>query len=257
MNPSSTWIVLRPRGPLEVFDLTWRFLRETWRPQLRMLAVTLLPVAVLAFVLCGIYRGRPSLLLLPLLLAPWMQMPFTLLTGRLLFDRNTRIRDVLRELLPRTGSLLGGQLVALIGWVFGIGCGGFIFLLPIRMALQFLPEVLLLERLSVFGALRRVGRLAGASAGPALVGVFVRVALALWCAIVAETTGQALFEHVLRLGQPFGAAQEGTVTPFLLVGLLLSQPLHAVFRVLLYVDIRTRSEGWDLQVALRAAGLAA
>lgn len=256
MNPTTSWVVLRPRGPLEVFDLTWRFLRETWRPQLRLLALVWLPLALATLPMCWFAHGDFALLLFPLLLGPWVQLPFTLLAGRLLFDRNTRVRAVLRELASRTGELFVGQIVSLAGWVVGL-CGLVFLLLPIRMALQFLPEVLLLERLSISPAIRRVMRLAGSQVGAAFTSLVVHAALVLWCGVVAETAGQALFRYVLQLGQPFGAVTGGAVTPFLLAGLLLSQPVHAVYRLLLYVDVRTRTEGWDLQVALRAAGLAA
>lgn len=254
MNPNLSWVALRPRGPLEVFDLAWRFLRETWRSQARMLAAVWLPPALVAFPLCHLADGRPAVLLFPLLLFPWLQAPFTLLTGRLLFDRRTRVADVLRELLARAGVLLVGQAVALAGWVVAAACG-FLGYLPVRMALQFLPEVLLLERLPPSRAARRAMRLAGTQSGAALVGVLTRLALAIWCAIVAEAAGQGLFRYVLQLGEPFGRVQDGEVTPFLVAGLMLSQPLHAVYRLLLYVDVRTRAEGWDLQVGLRAAGL--
>lgn len=254
MNPNLSWVVLRPRGPLEVFDLAWRFLRETWRPQTRMLAIVWLPPAVVGFPLCHLADGHPALLLFPLVLFPWLQAPFTLLTGRLLFDPGVRVAAVLRELLARTGVLLVGQAVAFVGWVVASACG-FLGYLPVRMALQFLPEVLLLERLPPSRAVRRTLRLAGAQSGAAFVAVLARLALAIWCAVVAEGAGQGLFRVVLQLGEPFGRLQDGDVTPFVLAGLMLSQPLHAVYRLLLYVDVRTRGEGWDLQVGLRAAGL--
>lgn len=255
MNPNLSWIVLRPRGPLEVFDLAWRFLRETWRPQLRMLALVWLAPALVAFPLCALADGHPAVLLFPMLLAPWLQAPFTLLTGRLLFERDAGVLDVLRELASRLGTLLVGQALAFAGWVGAAACG-FLGLVPVRMALQFLPEVLLLERLRPSRAVRRTLRLAGARSGAAFTSLVARAGLVIWCGAVGEAGGQALFRVVLQLGEPFGTLQGGSVTPFLVAGLLLSQPLHAVYRLLLYVDVRTRTEGWDLQVALRAAGLA-
>jgi hypothetical protein len=76
-----------------------------------------------------------------------------------------------------------------------------------------------------------------------------------WFAVTAEAVGQGLVSGVLQLGTPFGDVLLGEVTPFLILGILLSHPVYAIYRLLLYVDVRTRVEGWDLQVGLRAAGL--
>lgn len=254
MNPNLCWIVLRPRGRLEVFDLGWRFLRETWPTQVRMLAVVWLPAAVLAFPLCWFAGGDPLSLLWPVLLAPWLQAPFTVLSGRLLFDRNVAVGAVLRETLSRWQAFVASQLVAAAGWIVGAALCLY-GLVPSQMALLYLPETTLLERVDISRATSRSMRLAGGHVGTALVGVAARWGLAAWFGIVGEFTGQALFTWVLQLGAPFGSLENGDVTPFLVAGLLLSQPVHAVYRLLLYVDVRTRNEGWDLQVGLRAAGL--
>lgn len=255
MNPHLSRIVLRVRGPLEVFDLAWRLIRETWRTQARMLAVTWLPVALLGVPLCWFAEGSAWTLLWPLLWAPILQAPFTVLTGRLLFDPQVRVGAVLRELLGRAKDLAGSQLVAAFGTSFGVlTC--FYGLIPVQAALLYLPEATLLERVGVSRATRRSMRLAGGHVGIALLGAVSRWALTLWFGLVGESSGQALFTWVLQLGAPFGSLMTGEVTPFLLGGLLLAQPVHAVYRLLLYVDVRTRNEGWDLQVGLRAAGLA-
>jgi len=91
--------------------------------------------------------------------------------------------------------------------------------------------------------------------GIAVMGAASRWGFIVWFGLVGEATGQAMVGFILQLGEPFGALMYGDVTPYLLLGLLVSQPVHAVYRLLLYVDVRTRLEGWDLQVGLRAAGL--
>ena len=67
--------------------------------------------------------------------------------------------------------------------------------------------------------------------------------------------GQLIVAQGLQLGQPFGSAMDLQVTPYLLFGMLAVQPLHALYRLLLYIDVRTRVEGWDLQVAFRGAAI--
>ena len=73
--------------------------------------------------------------------------------------------------------------------------------------------------------------------------------------MAAESLGQGIIGFVFQLGAPFGALSSGDATPYLLMGVLLANPVNAMYRLLLYVDARTRSEGWDLQVRLRALGL--
>ena len=91
--------------------------------------------------------------------------------------------------------------------------------------------------------------------GVVLVGTLVSYGSLMWAAIAAEALGQNLVGFVFQLGAPFGSAPED-ITPYLLAGLLVGRSLFAVYRLLLYVDVRTRVEGWDLQVQLRAAGMA-
>jgi hypothetical protein len=57
-----------------------------------------------------------------------------------------------------------------------------------------------------------------------------------------------LFDFVLQIGKPFGALlDEGGSAPALL-GLFLAVPYWATARFLFYVDLRTRRDGWDVQV---------
>lgn len=255
MNPNLCRVVLRPRGPLEVFDLCWRLLRESWAAQAKMLGLVWLPPALLGALLAWASGGSPWLLLYPLLLGPVLQAPFTLLTGRLLFDPDVSVSAVLGQTGKRLPALVGAWASGWVGWLIGVATCLY-GLLPMQAALLYLPEAVLLERVGVGRAARRTLRLASAHVGIALLGAVARWVLAVWAGIVGEGLGHFIFTYVLQLGSPFGSLQSGQITPFLIAGVLLSNPLFAVYRLLLYVDVRTRTEGWDLQVGLRAAGLA-
>jgi len=255
VNPNLCRIVLRPRGPLEVFDLGLRMVGTSGRPVLALAAATVLPVwAPLSF----LAWWRPELgwlvVSVALLLGVPLQLPFTLLGGQLLFRDQVSVREV----LGAWRGLLAPSLAAWVLYTLALGVGlalcGWGVLFTVVPAL-YLAETTMLERVSVERALRRSSRLASAHPGAAGAGALGWVGLVAWFALVGELGMQALLGTVLQLGAPFGTALDGAVTPGLLLGVLAAQPAVAIYRLLLYVDVRTRVEGWDLQVRLRAAGL--
>ncbi len=256
MNPNLCRLALRPRDPFEVFDLAVRFVREQWSPLLGVSMWSLFPICLITFPLCWFFDGHVALLALPALFAAPLQAPYTVVTGRLLFAEDVTSREVLADLWERKSTLIGTWFLAGAGWlVSALVCG---IAAPLVGAwLLYLGETALLERVPLQRCLRRSARLAQAHMGIAFAGALARGVLLVWFALLGELTGQTVVTWVLQLGQPFGTVWDGYVTPYLLIGLLASQPTFAVYRLLLYVDVRTRVEGWDLQVALRAAGLGA
>lgn len=255
MNIHLCRVALRPRDPFEVFDLTFRVAREIWAPFGKAVFVLLAPAWLIGVFLLWLTDGHPAVMLWPLLLSPLLQAPFTVLGGRLMFAPGIRLRDVLYDVSQQTPTLLATWFVAALSWVFA---GAFTCGVAIPFAqgvLLFLPETALLERVDTMRCVRRSQRLAGGHLGTALVGAFSWWILTLWFAILGEAAWQAIFDTVLQLGQPFGSVTDGVATPGLLFGALFAQPVHALYRLLLYLDVRTRMEGWDLQVSLRAAGM--
>ena len=239
-----------------MFDLALALLRAHSGRFARLFALVVLPVALPAAVVAYVTgQGDLVIVTLPILFVP-LQAPGTVLAGRLLFSDTVRIRDVFLELLRSAVPLFAAwfwQGAALVG---GLMCFfvGALFSMP---ATAYVTEAALLERVGTVKCLQRSLRLAGSNPGNSIVVAVGWVFLTVWSAIVAEMAGQALVGFVFQLGAPFGSLWNGDVTPYLIFGIVAAQPLVGVYRLLLYVDARTRVEGWDLQVGLRAVGLGA
>jgi len=255
VNPNQCRLALRPRGPLEVFDLGVKLVRANLLDMGALGALLVVPPSLALGAVAWWFEGDPKLLL-PLLLLACLPLPapFAVLTGRLLFADRFRVREVLLDLFHHLGLLLWVWMVDLCVWVIGIATCGIGWLAG-HSAWMFVEETTLLERVGPGRSLRRSFRLASRQPGAAVSGTLGRLAITGWGAAVGEAGGQALVNTVLQLGEPFGSAVAGQVTPYLIFGVLAAQPLFAIYRLLLYVDARTRVEGWDLQVRLRAAGL--
>jgi hypothetical protein len=255
MNPNLCRIVLRERSPFDVLDLAFRLIRSRFWPLARLSAVVLLPPWLVLAFLCWMFSGHWAIAVIACAIAPIAQAPYTVLFGRMLFSDEVRLREVLFDVIRAMPTLVAMSAVGVAGAMVAavVSCGAFLPL--VQGALMYAMEAALLERVGVERGLRRSWRLGFGHAGITTIGVLAFWVLTAWLAIVAEAAGQAVVDKILMLGTPFGSAVALQTTPWLVGGMLLAQPLYAVYRLLLYVDVRTRVEGWDLQVALRAAGL--
>lgn len=255
MNPNLCRIVLRPRDPLEVFDLALLLLRARFGAFARLWWVLVAPWLLPAFALGWWTDWHWGVGLGLVVVLSALDVPFVLLAGRLLFDDRVRVRQVLWELVRGPGAVLHGVAVHGAVWVGGaLTCG---FGLPVFLgAAAFLPTVLWLERLAGARAMRRTSRLSAIGLAQAAAAGLAPVVLPIWFALLAEAVGVGVFDYVLQLGRPVGEVWAMQATPFAMIGVAIAAPLVGVYRLLLYVDARTRAEGWDLQVDLRALGLA-
>ena len=255
MNVHQCRVALRPRGPLEVFDLALTLLRVHPGRFLRLSAALVLPFVVLGALLSyPMDRGALTLAGL-VVIHPFIHAPITVLAGRLLFAGDVRARDVVRELLRNPVRLFAAWWWQTAGLVVGLGCAGLGFLIT-SPATIYSAEAALLEGSGIARTLGRATRLATHNPGNAVAAMLAWALLTVWGALVGEGLGQSIVGFVFQLGAPFGMFP-AQITPYMVAGSLLVQPLVALFKLLLYVDARTRVEGWDLQVGLRAARLGA
>jgi len=254
MNLNHCRVVLRARNPLDVFDLTIMLMRDQAMPVLRAIAGFCLPVWLFLSFLAWWMEGHWSLLFLAWILGGLLQAPFTICGGRILFSAQGDLKAIVREVVQCTGPLIGVWLVSASCWALSsLTC--FLAHPFLEAARLYHLETILLERVSSARGMKRCLRLSGGHYGLAVLGALFRWVLIVWMALLAEAAGQFVFGSLLLLPVPFGSLLEGQITPFLLFGFILAQPVLSWYRLLMYVDIRTRMEGWDLQVGLRALAL--
>lgn len=251
-------IVLRPRSLGETLDLAVRFAVRFRGPLGRAALVVggpsfaLLAVARLALgapwwaVWCG-----------AAVLAPLSEIVVTAIMGRLLFDPEARVAPAAREALARIVPFAVARLGALAAHVaLGVFTLGVASLVSISR-LAFVPEVVVLERQGVRAAYRR-------SAEAVSLGVASRVGPALWglvaaVVLAAEWAGQGVVSSLLLLGEPVGSLMHDGGSLYAIAGSFVGCAFAAVARFLAFIDGRTRSDGWDVQVrmlAVRAADAA-
>jgi hypothetical protein len=251
VNPYAVRVTLRPRTAFEVFDLAAAVSRESPGAFVRLSAAVLLPAFGVTWAF-GWFMGEAWFAMMALIaLMPAIQLPFLMLGARLLFDRDATATLALRDLWGELGATIGLLVLGWAGLVLAV-CSGTIlsFLL---LPLVFAAETTLLERSGVGAGIRRSATLVQDALGSVLIGGVVMIGLPVWAALVGEATGRAVVGFVLQLGEPFGSLLYLECTPWVIIGVLLAQPLISLYRLLLYVNVRTIREGWDVQIALRAA----
>jgi len=253
MNLNAARVELRVRGATDVLDLAAPLALRSWRVFAPLAATVLLP----AFAACLVARYRlgwpwPAVWVLAAVLGAFTQVPFTLACGELLFaaPRDVRVRPLLRRSLARLPAFFVSYVITRLCHL----AGSMVLVLPLFTTSWFfvVPEVLLLERASPLGALGRSMRAVRGRGGAAF-GVSLALLLLAGAGVVAgEVLGSSIVNTVLQLGEPFGQLWQKGGTPYALAGFFLTVPLIASARFLAYTDLRTRKEGWDIQLRFMA-----
>ncbi len=249
MNLLEARIVLRDRKILDVFDLALRFLVRNAGPFAKVSLAVVAPGILLSAWAAhelGWFWGWCAASYMGLL----AQAPFTELASRLVFEPEVHVKQVLwssLKQLPRMVFVRLGQLAlvlaaALFFFVPALLVAGFFF---------FIAEVMLLEKASFGAATTRLQRLSAGAWGDALVGLLLLLVLHVGCTILGDVAGRAIIEELLSFKAPEPAFQEGG-SVLALAGFWCILPFVAITRFLLYLNVRTRAEGWDVQTRFAA-----
>jgi hypothetical protein len=283
MELDRTRIAIRERGLLEIMDLSLRVIRAYAAPLFNCWLLGALPFAVLNALLLGrmideyewgntSFRYTLLMVQLVFLQAPLAMAPVTLYLGNAMFYQSTAPRKLLREwvetLWPQTwchgvyrGVLLSYILVLfvrpspyphVIEFLLPLLCMG---VAVVRSVRPFISEIILLERNPLRkkpGGAVTVARRSGVLHGPASGDLLARWmgAAAIGCLLTlalgfALWSLQLLFLHDDRWSRFLVYV---AIPP----ALWLSAGLFAVIRFFSYLDLRIRSEGWEVELRLRA-----
>jgi len=249
MNVLEARVILRDRSMLDVVDLALRFVVRYAKAYGVVAAVVLLPsLALSAWTAAGLGWGWAWTLALGL--APFASAPFTALASRLLFEPGVRARDAISLAAAALPRLVGTRIVEGIS----ITIATTLFLLPavgVATFFFYTNEVVVLERARVGAALSRLQRLLSGQSGDALMALLFLTALHIVAVFLADVVGRALLEDVLEFSAPSSILEDkGSMLG--LVGFWLFVPFGATCRFLLYINGRTRTEGWDVQTRFAA-----
>jgi hypothetical protein len=256
MNLDACRVVLRPRSMSEIFDLALRFsTAPAAKLYAKLGALTLLP----AWGLCvaarhGLGWEWPAVWALALALATPIQGVFTVAIGRMMFAEDVRLREVLGQYLRRFPAYLGTLLLTRV-MIAILSLAFFLVVPPLWMwgRCAYVHEACLLEQASPVDAIARAARMIARNVS-SVIGLLLLMTLAsagfVFVAEMLLTKG--LFEFVLQLGRPFGSVMDTGGSLAALLGLFLAVPYWSTVRFLSYIDLRTRRDGWDVQLRFMA-----
>jgi hypothetical protein len=255
VNLLASRVVLRPRSLGDVLDLTVPFCLGSWRLLARLSLTSLLPaVALCLYLRLGRGWTAGQTWALAITMAGVLEGLFTVAFGELLFQPATAVRPAaIWGRFARRPGHLGSLLVALVllsvcaATVIGLAAVPFL-----AVYMMFVREVGLLEGAGMFAAIGRASKFVQRQVGSCL-GLLLALVLApALMTVAAELLGDAVVSSGLQLGSPFGELFKEGVSAYALVGFFLSVPVVSAGRFLKYIDVRTRKEGWDIQLRFTA-----
>lgn len=251
MDISRTRVVLRERAVVDVLDLAVRFIAEHWAVYAR-LALAGVPLGFAASWLAAWLGGPLWGWAFAFFGSALAGAPFTLLASRLVFEDDVRLGPILGRSVRAFP-----QLAAQRAMTMGLGGVGLVLLFApgvwVLAARLFVVEVLMLERAGLGEARRRSSRLVGRYVGAPILAVMLLFLVQVAVVLVADAGGRAIISALLEARSPEALWDKGW-SALALLGYWLLVPYTATARFFFYLDVRTRTEGWDIQT--RFAGLA-
>jgi hypothetical protein len=252
MDLSRTRVVLRERALIDVLDLGLRFLIDHGAVYAKTAAIVLPPFFLVSE---GLARtvGPIAAWTFAVFTMAFAAAPFTVLASRLVFEEDVTV-------LRAVGSAGRASWRLFVLRLATVGGGALGFMLLVAPAVWFLAlalfvtEVTVLEHAGVAASLARSARIVRRASGQAVMALLLLALLHVLVIFAADSGGRTVITALLESRAPAAIWNDGWSTLGLL-GFWLFVPYLATARFLVYLDIRTRSEGWDIQT--RFAALAA
>ncbi|MGO8998879.1 MAG: hypothetical protein ACLQVI_36605 [Polyangiaceae bacterium] len=249
MNVLEARVVLRDRTFLDVVDLTVRFCVRYGAAYARLAAIVLPPAYLVTWGVATV-SGWEWGWTVAILLSPFVAAPFTALASRLLFEPKAPVYEVLASTMTAMPRLVAVRLLEALAIIVTGSC----FLVPAMwvLALSFyVNEVFVLERAHLAPGIARAQRLLSGQSGDAIMGLLFLSALHLTAVLLGDLVGRSVLEDLLEITAPPSIFQaKGSV---IALGAFWGfVPFEATCRFLLYINARTRTEGWDVQTRFAA-----
>lgn len=242
-------VAFRDRAFIDVMDLALRFITVHARIYGRVALVVLVPAIALTYGVAYL-AGWVAAWVVALVLAFAAQVPFTVLASRVVFQERVRAREVLRAALGDLPRIL----VMRVLWISAVALSSLIFVAPagwVATVFGFTNEVMLLERAPIGQAFTRSNRVASSSLPEAMLGLLLAMTVPLLGILLADVGGRQLIGELFQFRAPASVFSENG-SLLALVGWFGVVPYVATARFFVYLNVRTRVEGWDVQTRFAA-----
>lgn len=239
-------VVLRHRNFIDVLDLSFRVVRESAGPLARV-ALLVLPLPTVLTVAIGKLVAWWAAWLFAVAVSGFVALPFTALVGQFVFEERPSVRSAVQRAARAYGRIFLADLA--IG--IGIFASSLLVIAPafwVMLVTLFVPEAIVLEGADVRTALKRSTQLTNRAAGDALLGRIAALAILTVSPMLADAVGAVVLAQVLGVHIDQALFQAGGST-LAVIGFWLGVPAAAILRFLVYINVRTRTEGWDIQTA--------
>jgi hypothetical protein len=251
VNVAQARVVLRPRGTGEILDLSCLIVgKHALRLYLWLGAFVLLPAYAGLLALRYLLEADWWLVwLAAFCLSSLCEGVFTIAAGRWLFAEDLQVREVLSAFSKRAFPYAFAWLSRLLLMV--VSAVGLIVPAVVGTMYLFTPEASLLEMAGPLDALGRSRNFTRYNLGRAFGMWIALLILLVTVTTLVHVLCDGLIGDILQLGKPFERLEDGG-SPYTLLGLLIAAPYVATARFLMYIDGRTRGDGWDIQVRFMA-----